>query len=139
MPRGQKMAIKFITNRHRPSVAGTENALSAVFASHNLWRVDCSPSRMLRGHEIPITNNRLPVIAPTGFLDRLASELKIGRHAAYRHAVQRARQIVNQTPSSSGSHSTTEAELMLQKLVEQEENCKADSFRRVLRRRSKAN
>ncbi len=35
MPFGQKMAIKFIINRHRPSVAATANALSAVFASHN--------------------------------------------------------------------------------------------------------
>ncbi len=117
------MATKFIINRHRPSVAATANALSAVFAPHNIWRADCSPSCMLRGHEIPITNSRLPVIAPTGFLDKLASELKIGRHAAYRHAVQRVLATVKKNYESGQYRSTTEAEYMLRKLVEQEQTC----------------
>jgi len=123
MPRGQKMATKFIINRHRPSVAATANALSAVFAPHNIWRADCSPSCMLRGHEIPITNSHLPVIASTGFLDKLASELKIGRHAAYRHAVQRVLATVKKNYESGQYRSTTEAEYMLRKLVEQEQTC----------------
>jgi hypothetical protein len=67
---------------------------------------------------------RLPDNVCTGFLERLASHLKIGRHAAYRHAVQRALEIVKKNYETGAYHSTTEAELMLQKLVEQEENCK---------------
>ena len=76
---------------------------------------------MLRGHEIPITNSHLPVIAPTGFLDKLASELKIGRHSAYRHAVQRVLETVRKSYESGLYRSTTEAEYMLRKLVEQEQ------------------
>ena len=76
---------------------------------------------MLRGHEIPITKNRSPVIPPTGFLERLASELKIGRHAAYRHAVQRALETVKKNYEAGQYHSTTEAEHMLRKLVAQEQ------------------
>ena len=78
---------------------------------------------MLWGHEIPITHNRLLVIPPTGFLDRLASELKIGRHAAYRHAVQRVLETVRKSYESGQYRSTTEAEYMLRKLVEQEQPC----------------
>jgi hypothetical protein len=77
---------------------------------------------MLRGQEIPITNNRLPAIPATGFLERLASELKIGRHAAYRHAVQRALETIRKNYESGQYRSTTEAEYMLRKLVEQEQN-----------------
>ena len=77
---------------------------------------------MLRGQQIHITNTRLPVIPPTGFLDRLASELKIGRHAAYRHAVQRVLETVRRNYESGQYRSTTEAEYMLRKLVEQEQN-----------------
>jgi hypothetical protein len=76
---------------------------------------------MLRGHQPRITNDRLPVISPTGFLDKLASELKIGRHAAYRHAVQRVLAIVRKNYESGQYRSTTEAEYMLRKLVEQDE------------------
>jgi hypothetical protein len=76
---------------------------------------------MLRGQQIRITNNRAPVIPPTGFLDKLASELKIGRHAAYRHAVQRVLEIVRKNYESGQYRSTTEAEYMLRKLVEQEQ------------------
>jgi hypothetical protein len=77
---------------------------------------------MLRGQEIRITNNRLPGIPATGFLDRLASELKIGRHAAYRHAVQRVLETVRKNYESGQYRSSTEAEYMLRKLVEQEQN-----------------
>ena len=76
---------------------------------------------MPRGQEIPITNNRFPAIPPTGFLDRLASELKIGRHAAYRRAVQRILETVRKNYESGQYRSTTEAEYMLRKLVEQEQ------------------
>lgn len=76
---------------------------------------------MLRGQQIRITHDRLPVIPSTGFLDKLASELKIGRHAAYRHAVQRVLEIVRKNYESGQYRSTTEAEYMLRKLVEQEQ------------------
>ena len=76
---------------------------------------------MLRGQQIRITKDRLPVIPPTGFLDKLASELKIGRHAAYRHAVQRVLEIVRKNYESGQYRSTTEAEYMLRKLVDQEQ------------------
>jgi hypothetical protein len=76
---------------------------------------------MLRGQQLRITNDRLPVIPPTGFLDKLASELKIGRHAAYRHAVQRVLEIVRKNYESGQYRSTTEAEYMLRRLVEQDE------------------
>ena len=75
---------------------------------------------MLRGQETRITNSRLPAIPSTGFLDRLASELKIGRHAAYRHAVQRVLETVRHNYESGQYRTTTEAEYMLRKLVEQE-------------------
>lgn len=62
--------------------------------------------------------------AGTGFLDRLASQLKIGRHAAYRRAVQRVLETVKKSYESGEYRSTTEAELMLRKLVEADESCK---------------
>jgi hypothetical protein len=77
---------------------------------------------MLRGQQIRATNDRVPAIPPTGFLDKLASELKIGRHAAYRHAVQRVLEIVKKNYESGQYRSTTEAEYMLRKLVEQEQS-----------------
>ena len=67
------------------------------------------------------SNDRLPVVPATDFLDKLASELKIGRHAAYRHAVQRALEIVKKNYESGQYRSTTEAEFMLRKLVEHEQ------------------
>jgi hypothetical protein len=76
---------------------------------------------MLWGQQIRVTNDRLPVIPATGFLEKLASELKIGRHAAYRHAVQRVLEIVRKNYESGQYRSTTEAEYMLRKLVEQEQ------------------
>ena len=77
---------------------------------------------MLRGQPQPRTiNDRVPAIPSTGFLDKLASELKIGRHAAYRHAVQRVLEIVKKNYESGVYRSTTEAEYMLRKLVEQEQ------------------
>jgi hypothetical protein len=77
---------------------------------------------MLPSQEIRIVPNRLPAIPATAFLDRLASELKIGRHAAYGHAVQRALQLVKKNYESGQYRSTTEAEYMLRKLAEQEQN-----------------
>jgi hypothetical protein len=77
---------------------------------------------MLRGQQIRATNDRVPAIPPTGFLDKLASELKIGRHAAYRHAVQRVLEIVKKNYESGQYRSTTEAEYMLRKLVDQEQS-----------------
>jgi hypothetical protein len=77
---------------------------------------------MLWGQQIRITSARLPSIPATGFLDRLASELKIGRHAEYLHAVQRTLETVRKNYESGQYRSTTEAELTLRKLVEQEQN-----------------
>jgi hypothetical protein len=57
----------------------------------------------------------------TGFLDHLASQLKIGRHAAYRRAVQRILDTIKKNYESGEYGSTTEAEHALRKLVEQEE------------------
>lgn len=74
------------------------------------------------GQQIRLTNDRLPDIPPTGFLDKLASELKIGRHAAYRHAVQRVLEIVRKNYEAGQYRSSTEAEYMLRKLVEQEQD-----------------
>jgi hypothetical protein len=78
---------------------------------------------VLRGQQQPprTTNDRVPAIPCTGFLDKLASELKIGRHAAYRHAVQHALEMVKKNFESGLYKSTTEAEYMLRKLVEQDQ------------------
>lgn len=76
---------------------------------------------MLRGQQDQITDDRLPGIPSTDFLDRLASDLKIGRHAAYRHTVQRVLETVKKNYASGRYRSTTEAEYMLRKLVEQEQ------------------
>ena len=57
----------------------------------------------------------------TGFLDNLASQLKIGRHAAYRRAVQRILNTIKKNYESGEYGSTTEAEYAFRKLVEQEE------------------
>jgi hypothetical protein len=78
---------------------------------------------MLWGQQIRRTNARLPGIPTTGFLDRLAGELKIGRHAAYRHAVQRVLEMVRKNYEAGQYRSTTEAEHMLRKLVEQDQTC----------------
>ena len=76
---------------------------------------------MLWGQQTRISQDRVPGIPPTGFLDRLASELKIGRHAAYRHTVQRVLETVKKNYEAGEYRSTTEAELMFRKLVEQEQ------------------
>ena len=76
---------------------------------------------MLWGQQIRVPDDRLPGIPPTGFLERLASELKIGRHAAYRHTVQRVLETVKKNYEAGQYRSTTEAELMFRKLVEQEQ------------------
>jgi hypothetical protein len=75
---------------------------------------------MPQGQEFRAGNGRSPVPLETGFLDHLASQLKIGRHAAYRHAVQRILDTVKKNYESGAYRSTTEAEHMLRKLVEQE-------------------
>jgi hypothetical protein len=74
------------------------------------------------GHQTKATGSpKIPL--ETGFLERLASELKIGRHSAYRHAVQRALETVRKNYQSGQYRSTTEAELMLRKLVESDDTC----------------
>ena len=61
----------------------------------------------------------------TTFLDQLASELKIGRDSVYRHAVQRTLVTVKKNYESGAYQSTTEAELMLRKLVDKEAQANA--------------
>ena len=58
----------------------------------------------------------------TTFLDQLATQLKIGRDSAYRRAVQRTLPTVKKNYESGVYHSTTEAELMLRKLVDKAVN-----------------
>jgi hypothetical protein len=78
---------------------------------------------MFRWHDTHIPAVRIPDNAvATGFLDRLASQLKIGRDAAYRRAVQRTLEAVRKNYESGEYQSTTEAEHVFRKLVEQEEN-----------------
>ena len=79
---------------------------------------------MLWGQQIRIPSLRSPGILATGFLDRLASQLKIGRDASYRHAVQRTLETVRKNYESGQYRSTTEAELALRTLAEKEENRK---------------
>jgi hypothetical protein len=80
---------------------------------------------MFRGHDTRVPIVRFPDTAvATGFLDRLASQLKIGRDAAYRRAVQRTLETVRKNYESGEYQSTTEAEFVFRKLVEKEENCK---------------
>ena len=75
---------------------------------------------MFRGHDTHVPVARVPDAAvATGFLDRLASQLKIGRDSAYRRAVQRTLEIVRKKYESGEYRSTTEAEHMFRKLVEQ--------------------
>jgi hypothetical protein len=77
---------------------------------------------MFRGHDTHIPAVRLSdTVVATGFLDRLASQLKIGRDAAYRRAVQRTLETVRKNYESGEYRSTTEAEYVFRKLVEQEE------------------
>ena len=78
---------------------------------------------MFRGHDthIPVVHPLETVVA-TGFLDRLASQLKIGRDAACRGAVQRTLETVRKNYVSGEYRSTTEAEHAFRKLVEQEEH-----------------
>ena len=66
----------------------------------------------------PILRFPDPRICATDFLDQLASQLKVGRHAAYRRAVQRLLEIVRKKYEAGEYHSTTEAEFVLRKLVE---------------------
>jgi hypothetical protein len=61
----------------------------------------------------------------TTFLDQLASELKIGRDSVYRRAVQRTLVTVKRNYESGAYQSTTEAELMLRKLVDKEAQANA--------------
>ena len=77
---------------------------------------------MPQGQENRATQGRVPDLPATGFLDHLASQLKIGRHAAYRHAVQRILDTVKKNYEAGLYRSSTEAEHMLRKLVEQESN-----------------
>jgi hypothetical protein len=75
---------------------------------------------MRRGREKPMLS--VSNDCSTTFLDQLATQLKIGRDSAYRRAVQRTLPTVKKNYESGVYHSTTEAELMLRKLVDKEAN-----------------
>ena len=57
------------------------------------------------------------------FLDRLATQLKVGKRAACRRAIQRVLELVK-IDYDAGGHSPTEAEREFRRLVENEEACK---------------
>jgi hypothetical protein len=60
----------------------------------------------------------------TEFLDRLASQLKIGRNAARRRAVERILDAIKKNYEGGQYPSPVEAERDLRQLVEREENAK---------------
>jgi len=83
------------------------------------------PSAQERGKRMLNVSNvsnvsRLSNHSSTAFLDQLATELKIGRDSAYRHAVQRTLVTVKKNYESGLYQSTTEAQLMLRKLADKE-------------------
>lgn len=57
------------------------------------------------------------------FLNRLATQLKVGKSAACRRAIQRVLELVKKD-YDAGGHSPTEAEREFRRLVENEEACK---------------
>jgi hypothetical protein len=57
------------------------------------------------------------------FLDRLATQLKVGKSAACRRAIQQVLELVKKD-YEAGGHSPTEAEREFRRLVENEEACK---------------
>jgi hypothetical protein len=60
----------------------------------------------------------------TEFLDRLASQLKIGKNAACRRAIERILDIIKKNHEDGQYQSPTEAERDFRQLVEREENGK---------------
>jgi hypothetical protein len=60
----------------------------------------------------------------TEFLDRLATELKIGKSAACRRAIQRILVRMKEHCESGQYQSTTEAENEFRRLVESDLSCK---------------
>lgn len=60
----------------------------------------------------------------TGFLDRLATQLKTNKSAACRRAIQRILETVKKNYEDGRYRSQTEAESEFRKLVERDEACK---------------
>jgi hypothetical protein len=60
----------------------------------------------------------------TEFLDRLASQLKIDKNAAYRRAVERILDAIRKNYEDGQYQNPTEAERDFRQLVEREENGK---------------
>ena len=58
----------------------------------------------------------------TEFLDRLASQLKVGKDAAFRRAIERILDVVKKNYASGQYPSLTEAERDFRQRVEREEN-----------------
>lgn len=80
---------------------------------------------MGRGRRKMITSHVTELPSSTAFLDALATQLKIGRSSTYRRAVQRTLEAVKRNFESGQYQSTTEAELMLRKLLDREEQASA--------------
>jgi hypothetical protein len=60
----------------------------------------------------------------TQFLDRLASQLKIGKDAACRRAIERILDVIKQSYENGQYQNATEAERDFRQLVERDENGK---------------
>ena len=60
----------------------------------------------------------------TEFLDRLASQLKIGRDPASRRAIVRILDVIKKSYENGQYQSSTEAEREFRQLVERDENSK---------------
>lgn len=60
----------------------------------------------------------------TGFLDRLATQLKTNKSAACRRAIQRILETVKKNYEDGRYRSQTEAESEFRKLVERDKACK---------------
>jgi hypothetical protein len=58
------------------------------------------------------------------FLDRLATQLKVGKSAACRRAIQRILELVKKDYEAGGHQSPTEAEHEFRRLVENDGTCK---------------
>ena len=63
-------------------------------------------------------------LVSTDFLDRLASQLKVGKDAACRRAIQRILALMKKDYEAGRYKTVTEAESEFRKLVEREENCR---------------
>jgi hypothetical protein len=60
----------------------------------------------------------------SGFLDRLATQLKADKNASCRRAIERILELVKRDYEAGGHRSTTDAEREFRRLVENDQACK---------------